>query len=42
MSLPHVLLIDDSEAILAFEASALSGHCRISTATHGTGEETAM
>ncbi len=35
MSLPHLLLVDDSEAVLAFERAALSGHYAISTATNG-------
>jgi CheY-like chemotaxis protein len=35
MSLPHVLLVDDSEAILAFESAALASHCRLSTAPDG-------
>ncbi|HVE81803.1 MAG TPA: response regulator [Myxococcales bacterium] len=35
MSLPHLLLVDDSEAILAFERAALSSHYAISTATTG-------
>ncbi|HMC32884.1 MAG TPA: chemotaxis protein CheW, partial [Myxococcales bacterium] len=35
MSLPHLLLVDDSEAVLAFEKAALSGHYAISTATTG-------
>ena len=35
MSLPHLLLVDDSEAVLAFERAALSGHYAISTATTG-------
>ncbi len=35
MSLPHLLLVDDSEAILAFERAALSGHYAVSTASHG-------
>lgn len=35
MSLPHLLLVDDSEAVLAFERAALSRHYAISTATTG-------
>lgn len=35
MSLPHVLLVDDSEAILAYETAALSGRYAISTASNG-------
>jgi len=35
VSLPHLLLVDDSEAILAFERAALSSHYAISTATTG-------
>lgn len=35
MSLPHLLLVDDSEAVLAFERAALSGHYVVSTATNG-------
>ena len=35
MSLPHLLLVDDSEAVLAFEKAALSGHYALSTATTG-------
>lgn len=35
MSLPHLLLVDDSEAVLAFEKAALSGHYAISTASTG-------
>ena len=35
MSLPHLLLVDDSEAVLAFEKAALSGHYAISTALTG-------
>ncbi len=35
MSLPHLLLVDDSEAVLAFERAALSGHYMLSTATTG-------
>lgn len=35
MSLPHLLLVDDSEAVLAFEKAALSGHYAISTAMNG-------
>jgi CheY-like chemotaxis protein len=35
VSLPHLLLVDDSEAVLAFEKAALSGHYAISTATTG-------
>jgi CheY-like chemotaxis protein len=35
VSLPHLLLVDDSEAMLAFERAALSGHYVVSTATNG-------
>jgi CheY-like chemotaxis protein len=35
VSLPHLLLVDDSEAVLAFEKAALSGHYAISTAMNG-------
>lgn len=35
MSLPHLLLVDDSEAVLAFERAALAGHYLISTANNG-------
>jgi CheY-like chemotaxis protein/chemotaxis signal transduction protein len=35
MSLPHLLLVDDSEAVLAFEQAALGGHYAISTALTG-------
>ncbi|GAC1607907.1 MAG: hypothetical protein NVS4B10_23080 [Myxococcales bacterium] len=35
MSLPHLLLVDDSEAVLAFARAALSGHYLLSTATNG-------
>ena len=35
MSLPHLLLVDDSEAVLAFEKAALSRHYAITTATNG-------
>ena len=35
MSLPHLLLVDDSEAVLAFGRAALSGHYNISTASTG-------
>jgi CheY-like chemotaxis protein len=35
MSLPHLLLVDDSEAVLAFEKAALAGHYAVSTATNG-------
>src|SRR5262245_11684203 len=35
MSLPHLLLVDDSESILAFERAALSSHYAISTASTG-------
>ena len=35
MSLPHLLLVDDSEAVLAFQKAALSGHYAISTAMNG-------
>ena len=34
MALPHLLLVDDSEAILAFEAAALSSHYQITTAAN--------
>ena len=32
MSLPHLLLVDDSEAVLAFQRAALSGHYVVTTA----------
>jgi CheY-like chemotaxis protein/chemotaxis signal transduction protein len=35
MSLPHLLLVDDSEAVLAFGRAALAGHYQISTALNG-------
>lgn len=35
MSLPHLVLVDDSEAILSFERAALSSHYSLSTATSG-------
>jgi CheY-like chemotaxis protein len=35
VSLPSLLLVDDSEAVLAFERAALSGHYALSTATNG-------
>ncbi len=35
MSLPHLLLVDDSEAVLAFERAALSGHYALSSAVNG-------
>ena len=35
MSLPQLLLVDDSEAVLAFERAALSRHYEIVTATTG-------
>lgn len=35
MSAPHLLLVDDSQAILAYETAVLGGHYLISTATHG-------
>ena len=35
MSLPHLLLVDDSEAVLAFQKAALSSHYAISTALNG-------
>ena len=35
MSLPHLLLVDDSEAVLAFERAALSGHYVVTTAANG-------
>jgi len=36
MSLPQLLLVDDSEAVLAFEKAALSRHYDIRTATNGS------
>ncbi|MCA1827348.1 MAG: response regulator [Myxococcales bacterium] len=36
MSLPQLLLVDDSEAVLAFERAALSRHYDIRTATNGS------
>jgi CheY-like chemotaxis protein len=33
--LPHLLLVDDSEAILAYEKAALAGHYTLSTAPNG-------
>jgi len=36
MSLPQLLLVDDSEAVLAFEKAALSRHYDIRTATTGS------
>ncbi len=35
MSLPHLLLVDDSESVLAFEKAALAGHYVVSTAVNG-------
>ena len=35
MSLPHLLLVDDSESVLAFEKAALAGHYLFSTALNG-------
>ena len=35
MSLPHLLLVDDSESVLAFEKAALAGHYLVSTAVNG-------
>jgi CheY-like chemotaxis protein/chemotaxis signal transduction protein len=35
LGLPHLLLVDDSEAVLALETAALSGHCALSTARDG-------
>jgi CheY-like chemotaxis protein/chemotaxis signal transduction protein len=35
VSLPHLLLVDDSEAVLAFERAALSGHYVVTTAANG-------
>ncbi len=35
MSLPHILLVDDSEAILAYEKATLSSHYTLSTAMTG-------
>jgi CheY-like chemotaxis protein len=35
VSLSHLLLVDDSEAVLAFEKAALSAHYQVSTATNG-------
>jgi len=35
VSLPHLLLVDDSEAVLAFERAALAGHYAVSTALTG-------
>ena len=35
MSIPHLLLVDDSDAILAYESAALSSHYTLSTATNG-------
>src|SRR3954467_770976 len=31
LSLPHLLLVDDSEAVLAFQRAALSGHYVVTT-----------
>ena len=36
MSLPHLLLVDDSEAVLAFGKAALAGHYSVSTAMTGS------
>ncbi len=35
MSLPHLLLVDDSEAILAFETAVLGAHYELTTAVNG-------
>ena len=35
MSLPHLLLVDDSEAVLAFERAALAGHYALTNASNG-------
>lgn len=35
MSLPHLLLVDDSDAVLAYEQAALSGRYIVSTASNG-------
>jgi CheY-like chemotaxis protein/chemotaxis signal transduction protein len=35
LGLPHLLLVDDSESVLALETAALSGHCALSTARDG-------
>jgi CheY-like chemotaxis protein/chemotaxis signal transduction protein len=35
VSLPHLLLVDDSEAILTYERAALAAHYAISTAANG-------
>jgi CheY-like chemotaxis protein len=35
VSLPHLLLVDDSESVLAFEKAALAGHYLFSTALNG-------
>jgi CheY-like chemotaxis protein len=35
VSLSHLLLVDDSEAVLAFEKAALSAHYQVSTASNG-------
>jgi CheY-like chemotaxis protein len=35
VSLSHLLLVDDSEAVLAFEKAALSGYYQVSTAVNG-------
>lgn len=35
VSLPHLLLVDDSEAVLAYERAALSRHYALSTARNG-------
>jgi CheY-like chemotaxis protein len=36
VSLSHLLLVDDSEAVLAFEKAALAGHYQVSTAVNGS------
>jgi CheY-like chemotaxis protein/chemotaxis signal transduction protein len=35
MSLPHLLVVDDSEAIVAYETAALSAQYRVTTASNG-------
>jgi CheY-like chemotaxis protein/chemotaxis signal transduction protein len=35
VSLPHLLVVDDSEAILSYQTAALSSHYTVSTATNG-------
>jgi CheY-like chemotaxis protein len=35
VGLSHLLLVDDSEAVLAFEKAVLSGHYQVSTAVNG-------